>query len=778
MSAMNERVATERWSVLSFACGFDPEDDSGALHTLRPPPSEDAVATLAPALLSAPWSEEEGDGAPTVALPAASNQTRLSPAKQEQGIVAWGVEFQLEGPLGEGGMGVVYRALEGSLHRPVAIKVLKRGSPHEFVAEARVTAFLDHPNIVPVYTLGASESGALHLVMKRIEGRPWSDLLPETPGAEGLDRHLEVFRGVLDAMAFAHERGIVHRDLKPQNVMVGDYGQTYLVDWGLACDVSAGPQAGTRGAPTAESIRGSVAGTAAYMSPEMAGGELLTAATDVYLLGAILYELLCGRPPHRGASLINVVCAALANELFPLEPAFKAPPALVAMATRCLHSDPSQRFASAVELREAFRHYLSGEADREASDALCLRAREAFDAAAAVAAPGKRYAPLFDAEGLAQEALRLWPQSEKAEALRVEVGEALVSCAVRVGDTDLAETLLQRLPAKARHDQLAKGVAARSRELDPKAMSGVREMREHFSRRLHMMVVISWLMVLTIVPLSVGVFHLVPLLAIALSLLAVVAAVSATRLMGPLRRLTPTQREPYEQLLRHVGLAAKFWLGAAGLSMLSLQSMTARSPEAGVALTGAIIGLPLGFFFAYYRLQLGWKTRRALFGDVDWSSLGATLSAGQDSAVPMLLEFFLPTDTKHAWYVGADVPPKKLAAALASYAPDLSAEDVLALGDGTMLGSSTEGCLLTAQRLFFKGFDTAWDVALADLVSVKRRGGWPSYKIRLQLLYGEQRDLECNGFEGVQLDLIRVLEGLAEMNAGTREPDGKPGSAP
>jgi serine/threonine protein kinase len=399
------------------------------------------------------------DGDPSLAT------LRVAPPISVEATQPSAPAFEIEEQLGAGGMGVVYRAKEGALNRRVALKKLRVESDEEararFVGEAWVTALLDHPNIVPVYSLATGDDGSLSLAMKQIVGQDWSDLLKTDPpgaGSGSMGRHLTIFAKVLDAMAYAHERRIVHRDLKPQNVMVGTLGQVYVVDWGLTLDVSEGAREGeSRGAPAASREVGSCAGTPSYLAPEMAAGELVTPASDVYLLGAILHELLLGKPPHHGATVINVIYAALKNDLFPLA-APGAPEELIAIATRCLQTDPAERFASALELRDAFLAFLSG--DRARSEAL---RHEAVDRLNQVTTG---YGDLFAAERLLQEALRAWPGNDAATQLMHDVEARIVHAALAANDLNLAESFLE-LVAPSERQRLAGEIEAKRSVADP-----------------------------------------------------------------------------------------------------------------------------------------------------------------------------------------------------------------------------------------------------------------------------------------------------------------------
>jgi len=202
-------------------------------------------------------------------------------------------DIQVTGTLGEGGMGRVLLAEQRSLRREVALKTLKDPAAETvyvdaLVREGVVTGHLEHPNITPVHQLGVDASGRPVLVMKRISGVAWSRLLadPEhqawgTLGAKPDDRlraHVEILLQVANALALAHSRGVLHRDVKPDNVMIGEFGEVYLVDWGVALELpgDAGPR--------------HLVGTPQFLAPEMLDAQLpLGPGTDVYLLGATLH---------------------------------------------------------------------------------------------------------------------------------------------------------------------------------------------------------------------------------------------------------------------------------------------------------------------------------------------------------------------------------------------------------------------------------------------------------------------------------------------------------
>ncbi len=204
-----------------------------------------------------------------------------------------------------------------TLRRKTAMKLLLPALQSDvqavkaFIREAQVTGQLDHPNTVPVYDMGTTDDERCFFTMKLLEGRTLADVVQELPDGplqrEQLLDLLEVVLKICDALAFSHQRGVTHRDIKPQNVMIGDFGQVYLVDWGLA-RLSEGTEGGDGLEPDAVSstfqkIWGErVIGTPACLSPEQARGGEVDGRADIFAVGAILYSLLAHRPPFDGSS--------------------------------------------------------------------------------------------------------------------------------------------------------------------------------------------------------------------------------------------------------------------------------------------------------------------------------------------------------------------------------------------------------------------------------------------------------------------------------------------
>jgi len=337
-------------------------------------------------------------------------------------------DYELLDIIGEGGMGVVYAAHQSSIARTVAVKMLKPSAKvredqrDKFISEAVVTGELDHPNIVPIYDLGSNDEGALFYSMKRVRGTPWDKVIDQ----KQLDENLSVLLRVADAVAFAHAGGVIHRDLKPENVMLGDYGEVLVMDWGLA---RITPEFAHKDAVYQAD---SLGGTPAYMAPEMARGpvENINKTSDIYLLGAILYEIIGSQPPHSGRDVMQCLMAASTNKIDPIrhDGELKAI-ALKAMATR-----QEDRYQSVKDFQEAVRVYQSH------SESLVLTAHANQNLQKARAA--NDYQLFARALYGFQESLTLWDDNKRARALLKETQFDYASCALNNGDLDLAGTLL------------------------------------------------------------------------------------------------------------------------------------------------------------------------------------------------------------------------------------------------------------------------------------------------------------------------------------------------
>jgi serine/threonine protein kinase len=286
-----------------------------------------------------------------------------------------------------GGMGAIHEARQASMGRKVAMKVMLRSwdesSLKRFVDEARITGMLEHPNIVPVHELGVDEEEQLFYTMKFVRGVTLAEVLAglslgneEAARKYPLATLLTIFQKVCDAVAFAHSRTVWHRDLKPENVMIGDFGEVLVMDWGLAKEAGFGtPEASqdVSGEPAETSsqrtLEGTVMGTPAYMAPEQARGETSTLdhRADVYALGAILYEILHLQPRVRGetsAEIVQKVATGCHDAPEPRPalhlPGQRVPDSLVAVSRKAMAFEPERRYQFVQDLQADITAYQSG----------------------------------------------------------------------------------------------------------------------------------------------------------------------------------------------------------------------------------------------------------------------------------------------------------------------------------------------------------------------------------------------------------------------------------
>jgi tetratricopeptide (TPR) repeat protein len=277
--------------------------------------------------------------------------------------------YAVEGEFAHGAMGRILSAHDRRLGRLVALKELRAADEDacaRFVREALVTARLQHPGIVPIYEAGSWSDGSPFYAMRLVAGRTLDALVRDTVGLAARLALLPHLLAVAEAVAYAHSQGVVHRDLKPANVLVGAFGETVVVDWGLAKDLRATPHdlASGRVVPgdAADTVAGSVLGTPQYMAPEQARGEAVDARADVYALGAMLYVLLAGAPPRAGTTVDEVLAAAATRPPAPVESVQPdAPTDLVAIVAKATAFEPRHRYPDAGELALDLRRFLTGQ---------------------------------------------------------------------------------------------------------------------------------------------------------------------------------------------------------------------------------------------------------------------------------------------------------------------------------------------------------------------------------------------------------------------------------
>ncbi|MDB4952682.1 MAG: Serine/threonine protein kinase PrkC, regulator of stationary phase [Myxococcales bacterium] len=289
-----------------------------------------------------------------------------------------GSRYRLGELLGQGGMGEVVLAIDERIGREVAVKRIRSTDPTaeelaRFVREALVQGRLEHPAVVPVHDLAVDREGRPFFVMKRLTGTVMSDLLHQM-GEAGTDqtalrqRMLRAFVDVCLAIELAHSKGIVHRDLKPSNIMLGDFGEVYVLDWGIARavideDEAAPFRPSKQGLElsTGETVAGTVLGTPAFMAPEQLAGERAGPAADVYALGCILYEIVAGVALHQHKR--SAATAATPVDGRPSKVRPDSPPELDAICEAATQIEPAARPASARALGDAVQAYLDGDRD-------------------------------------------------------------------------------------------------------------------------------------------------------------------------------------------------------------------------------------------------------------------------------------------------------------------------------------------------------------------------------------------------------------------------------
>jgi serine/threonine-protein kinase len=380
-------------------------------------------------------------------------------------------DYALVATIGEGGMGRVHLAHQRSLERDVALKTLKPDSPPAVSAallrEARVTGSLEHPGVIPVHALGIDDRGRPMLVMKRVDGVDLATLLVEpehaawrTRGGDRLVACVEILIQVCRTLELAHSRGVIHRDIKPANVMVGGFGEVYLLDWGIARKADDPPESEA------------FVGTPVYMAPEMVRGAEIDVRTDVYLLGATLHEMLTGQGRHEGKSIAEVIGHAIRSA--PVTYDASVPEELARLCNRATARDPAERPQTAARFREALADFLRHRSARALCDAAIERIAklEAVLAAAGESPPKDlvvAYRLATEARFGLTESLRAHSGEEAAKLAMRRCLAASIELELRQEHADTAQALLEEMdeppaPLGARIAEIRAHDAARARD--------------------------------------------------------------------------------------------------------------------------------------------------------------------------------------------------------------------------------------------------------------------------------------------------------------------------
>ena len=404
--------------------------------------------------------------------------------------------YRIQGELGRGGMGAVYRAFDPNTAREVAVKRLRpelRGDADaaaKFLAEAQIAAQLEHPNIIPIHEVALDARAQPYFAMKLVEGQTLQVRLQQMakdPAGQGLSlvNRLRVFLKLCDAVALAHSRGVVHRDLKPENAMVGRFGEVYLMDWGLAkvqgLDAprrEATVEVSIEATHAGSTLRGTVIGTPAYMPPEQARGELerIDVRSDVYSLGAVLYELLALAPPFDGPVVIVLAAVARGEVVPPGERArgVDVPRELEAIVLQAMAHAPKRRYRTVAALVADVEAYLDGHAVSAAD-------YTPFQLAAKWVGRNRFAAAALLAIACALATLGGYVRIQRAERARAAVEAAEASLA-RIGEADRVPRGKAALEASI--EGHLEAVSALDRALRLGASGSIKEQRRDLGRAL------------------------------------------------------------------------------------------------------------------------------------------------------------------------------------------------------------------------------------------------------------------------------------------------------
>ncbi|WP_372370126.1 protein kinase [Candidatus Uabimicrobium sp. HlEnr_7] len=417
-----------------------------------------------------------------------------------------------EKKIAEGGMGLIIKAKQSSLKRSVAVKKIKASaSKHRFLQESLITASLEHPHIIPIHELAVNYKQEVTLVMKKIEGLSWKELLypkneeqkqyaeqliKDTLGKdlnqqleidEYLQFHLSILLKVCDAIAFAHDKNIIHNDLKPENIMVGKYGEVVVMDWGISVHIGEERLEDKRFLHKSEIT--SPMGTPSYMPSELAEGNsaLIGTRTDIYLLGAILYEIIHGHAPHQGSSVWMVLLAARNGDIKNYDSLPQEKQELKVIYTKALQKNPKQRYATVMDfkmdIQQYFKHRDSIKLTNEAKEVLCNKET------------ANSYNKFDNAISGFKNALKLWNENNEAQNGEQDARVLYANIALQNGDLGVVEAQLENMDASQTAKQLQEQV---------KVIKQQRIKRETRNRRLRHSLFFTIILIIT--GLTIGVW--------------------------------------------------------------------------------------------------------------------------------------------------------------------------------------------------------------------------------------------------------------------------------
>ncbi|BBM84823.1 protein kinase domain-containing protein [Candidatus Uabimicrobium amorphum] len=352
--------------------------------------------------------------------------------------------YEILSEIARGGMGVVYKGCQNSLRREIAIKKIindNQANRNKFLCESVVTAHLEHPNVVPVHELAENEDGETFLAMKLVAGREWKELLyPKENEVDtkkySVEDHLKILLNVCNAIAYAHSKEVVHCDLKPSNVMVGEFGEVLVMDWGIAVEIGNEH----RGLTIHKTMVDSPMGTPYYMPSELAygNGPDIGPWTDIYLLGGILYEVLMRTPPHKGNTMTAIFAAIVGRQ-----PKFSddIPRELQEICLKALAKEPKERYQKVEDFRRALEEYLQHRESlfisQKAQNILqnCLQTKQKRD-------DHLLYSKFAEAVAGFDQSLQLWAGNTDALHGKEKARIAFAEVALKNEDFGLAEAQL------------------------------------------------------------------------------------------------------------------------------------------------------------------------------------------------------------------------------------------------------------------------------------------------------------------------------------------------